>query len=259
MTEIPEHLLKRSRERRQAIGGDEGGEGASAAGSATASAPAVTTAAAAPARAAVAAPAPVAAPVPAPIVRPIPAYVAAANARKRVPIWALPVLAALPLWAYMYWKALTPPKPKVSGPLATGAVAYNTCASCHAADGSGGTGYKLSGGEVLKTFPKIEDQLNFVYLGTKAYAGKPYGDPARGRIGGAKGQMPSWGAAPRSINDAEILGAVCEERYVLGGADPAGASYKAEYDKWCAPDAPNWPLVEAGGFAAVKLDLTPKA
>jgi len=51
---------------------------------------------------------------------------------------------------------------------------------------------------------------------------------------------------------------VCEERYALSGADAAGA-FKAEYDTWCAPDAPNWPLVEAGGFAAVKLDLTPKA
>jgi len=254
VTEIPEHLLKRSRERRQAIGGDEAAGGESAAGSPAASTPAVPAAAPVAARAAAAAPAP----APAPVVKPTPAYIAAAQARRRVPIWALPVLAALPLWAYMYWKAVTPPKVKVSGPLAVGAVVYGTCASCHAADGSGGVGYKLSGGEVLKTFPKIEDQLNFVYLGTAGYAGKPYGDPSRGRIGGAKGQMPSWGAAPRTLTDADILGAVCEERYALSGADAAGA-FKAEYDTWCAPDAPNWPLVEAGGFAAVKLDLTPKA
>jgi hypothetical protein len=156
----------------------------------------------------------------------------------------------------MYWKAVTPVKPKVTGPLATGAVVYNTCSSCHGTAGEGGAGYALANGAVLKTFPKIEDQLNFVYLGTKGYAGKPYGDPAVGRIGGAKGQMPSWGG---QITDADILGAVCEERYAISGADPTSDTWKAEYDKWCAPDAPNWPLVEAGGFAAVKLDLTPKA
>src|SRR5688500_9699603 len=96
VTEIPEHLLKRSKERRSAMGR---GEGSADAGAET---PAATTDAPADAPAAVAkapaTPAPKAA-EPAPKVEaPIPPYIEAARRRRRIPVWAMPVLALLPVW-----------------------------------------------------------------------------------------------------------------------------------------------------------------
>ena len=103
------------------------------------------------------------------------------------------------------------------------------CASCHGGSGEGGVGYPFTGGEVLKTFPHIEDQLRFVYYGSEQYpaAGVDiYGDPDReggphvvlARNGAA---MPAWGG---NLTDAEILGVVCHERYDLGGGDSAGVN-----------------------------------
>jgi mono/diheme cytochrome c family protein len=43
-----------------------------------------------------------------------------------------------------------------------------SCASCHGADGGGGTGPKLSGGAVVKRFPAVDDQIRFVTDGRGA-------------------------------------------------------------------------------------------
>ena len=112
MTEIPEHLLKRAKERRDALGGSEVG--------ATSGAPA-----AAPSQQAIV-PAPVAQaivpvvpgapdnPLPPP---PDPAYVAAAKSRKKIPFWAMATLSLLPLWAFVYMLALRPQEKIVLGGL----------------------------------------------------------------------------------------------------------------------------------------------
>ena len=112
MTEIPEHLLKRSRERREALGlstGDEGGGDAPATPAALPRRrrrPAVEPAASLDARV----PPP---PAPPAVVAPPPSrrlpYVQAALRRKRIPYWAMPVVALLPLWAFIYQWSLTPP------------------------------------------------------------------------------------------------------------------------------------------------------
>jgi mono/diheme cytochrome c family protein len=259
VTEIPEHLLKRSQERRAAAGLSTPGDATPA--TTSSNTPAVP-AAATPAKAAApAAPAPVK-------LKPVPAVVMAAQSRRRIPIWAMPVVVFLPLWLWMYVLATQKPPVVVTGPLREGAVVYNKCASCHAADGGGGLGYQLSGGSLVKTFPKIEDQINFVYNGsssTKGYQGKPYGDPARGRIGGAKGKMPLWGnKLGGELTDAEIVAVLCHERYGLGGVDAVTAA-KAEYVKeaadWCSADGAKWLQVEEKGFAGagVKLDVGPQA
>ena len=63
---------------------------------------------------------------------------------------------------------------------------YTGCSSCHGAGGEGGVGYAFADGEVLKTFPHIEDQLRWVYVGTDAYVAAGvdvYGNPDR--AGGA--------------------------------------------------------------------------
>ena len=151
MTEIPEHLLKRSRERR-ASGGDSsgasGGESSAAPVPAAAATPAVK--AAVPAE-----PVTVAAVPDAP-------HVAAAKSRGRIPYWAMATLSLLPIFLFMYVRGLQPQKAEASGPIAIGIENYGSCASCHGADGGGGAGRAFSNMESLKTFPHIEDMLNWV-------------------------------------------------------------------------------------------------
>lgn len=238
MTEIPEHLLKRSKERRAALGG-EGADTPAASAPATveAASPAAAPAAAAPARA------PKAAPAAPPPPKPDPPYIAAAKNRKKVPFWAMATLSLLPIWGFMYVQGVKPEAKVVHGPLGDGSKLFISaaCAGCHNADGSGGVGRKLAEGEVLLTFPHIEDQLNLVYVGSQSFATAglgPYGDPSRGHLGYNGAFMPFQGAkAGGGMTDAQILAVVCHERYDLGGADPASAKWKAEYDKWCAEDS----------------------
>jgi hypothetical protein len=153
------------------------------------------------------------------------------------------VLAALPIWVFIYMEAMSPVKQGATGALAVGAQVFNTCSACHGHGGEGGTGYKLNDGEVLKTFPKLEDQVKFVFNGSPG-VGKPYGDPNRPggqRISGglAGGQMIAWGVAG-GLTAAQVVGAVCEERYVISGADPNDPKWQKEYADWCAPDAPKY-------------------
>jgi mono/diheme cytochrome c family protein len=144
---------------------------------------------------------------------------------------------------------MTQPPTVVEGPLGTGATVYGGCASCHGAAGGGGVGYQFSGGEVLKTFPHIEDQIRWVTYGTEGYnaAGvEIYGNPEREggpHVTGALGVMPQFGT---QLTQDEIVAVVCHERYDLGGADPTSTEYAAEYDAWCAPDAPVYAAVQDG-------------
>lgn len=214
MTEVPEHLLERSRQRRAALGlgGDEAAPAAASESSAAASTPAATPAAAAPAAPAAAAePAVPAAP------EPLPPYVEAAIRRKKIPVWALPVVAILPLWAFLYVGSLSEPEVEVEGQLALGATVYQQCAGCHGAGGGGGSGRQLSGGEVLATFPTIDGQLQFVAVGTAGFQGKPYGNPDRPggqHIGGSYGNMPAFVG---TLTDEELLAVVRHERETLAG------------------------------------------
>jgi mono/diheme cytochrome c family protein len=212
LSEVPEHLLERSRQRRAALtgGGDAASSEAPAAGASDApsSAPAPVAAAAA---AAPAEPAPPAAP------DPVPPYVEAAVRRKKIPVWALPVVAFLPLWAYLYVGSLSEPPVEVEGQLAVGAAIYQQCAGCHGANGGGGAGRQLNNGEVLATFPAIEQMLEFVAVGTTGYSGKPYGDPDRpggAHIGGSYGNMPAFLG---TLTPEELLSVIRHEREVLSG------------------------------------------
>jgi hypothetical protein len=258
VTEIPEHLLKRSRERRSALGlgGDDTGAGSDG-GDAPSSTPAVigdtavVPAAATPATRA-AAPEPAAPPPP----KPVSVVVAAHNARRRIPFWAMVALSLLPIWAFMYARAVTTQTVEATGPVGLGAELYGSCASCHGATGDGLNGYAFTDGEVLATFPNIEDQLRFVYFGTESYniAGiEIYGDPNRdggAHITGARGPMPAWGAAAGGeLTDYDILGVVCHERYELGGADETGA-YAEEYEAWCSEESVIFEDLSAGGLLA---------
>jgi mono/diheme cytochrome c family protein len=244
VTEIPEHLLKRSKDRQQS--------------GATPSTDAVATTSAA-------APAPVekaVAQVALPAL-PDPSYVAAAKSRKKIPFWAMATLSLLPLWAFMYVAALKPQEKVVEGPLAVGAAVYGSCAGCHGAEGQGGAGRVLYQGEVMKTFPKIEDMLNFVYTGSQAYvtAGlKVYGNPDR--EGGAHAPL-SYNGNPMpmqgeklggALTEEQILGVVCHERYAIGGTDPKDEKWAAEYEMWCSPESEIFLALEKGTSSFETID-----
>ena len=194
MTEIPEHLLRRSRERREALGlgGGEGGEGA-----APAAAPAPAAVAAGPAAGSAAPAVAEEAGVPAVVEEEAPTYVAPSRpARNKVPLWVMPVLIGLPLWAALYPGAFSNPTPKVTvSPLVDGQQVYGTyCSACHGASGEGGVGPKLAGGQAVLTFPNIQDHINWVETGSQSKQGQKYGDPKRpgGQHVASKGDMPAF-------------------------------------------------------------------
>jgi hypothetical protein len=261
VTEIPEHLLKRSQAAKSKAAGEPAPAGDAAAPAASSS-PVPAAKAAAPAvKAAAAAPA-----VPPPP-KPDPPFIAAAKSRKKIPFWAMLTLSMLPLWVFMYARGLTPKEPKVTGPLGEGAGLYvGGCSGCHGGNGEGGSGYAFAGGEVLKTFPHIEDMLRWVYVGTQGYQNEGvavYGNPDRpggAHQTGAKGIMPAQGSGyGGNLSEAQILAVVCHERYTLGGADPT-ADYLDEYEKWCSPEAPAWTGLEDGSLTfeniADELEMT---
>lgn len=223
MTEIPEHLLQRSRARRAALGlGGDAGDAPAATPATTAPTAAAATEAAAPAAAAAAAPTPAPAKP-----KPIPPYVAAATQRKKIPFWVIPVLAALPIWALMYALTLDKPAPKMAGPLSEGATTYGSCAGCHGPTGGGiGSFPKLSGGAVVEEFPNPADHLYWVMEGTAGF--KTLGIATFGKsqkpVGGA-GNMPGW----QSLTAQQLIGVVRHERETLSGEKMDAATLQKEY------------------------------
>ncbi len=227
MTEIPEHLLKRSRAAKGKSDPDEGGgEAPSAAVESTAAAapaPSGPPAMAAAAAAISPDPEPAAAP-------PEPHYIQAANARKKLPLWAFLLVGALPLWAISF--AGTMQQPEVEDVLFIDAeLAYTQtggCAGCHGAAGGGGTGYAFTDGEVLASFPQVIDQMAHVARGSTAIDGQQYGDPNRpggARVSGARGA----GAMPAQLNVLtlnELEMVIFHERAVLGGEDTESEAYQ---------------------------------
>jgi len=263
VTEIPEHLLKRSRDRRSALGlgGDEPAAGS---GDAPAAATPATTGSTSPAAAA-----PPAGPVgrkaaaavaPPPPPKPDPPYVAAAKSRRKIPFWAMLSLSLLPIWLFMYVRSVTAAPEVATGPLGVGTELYGVCASCHGANGEGGVGRQFSEGEIVKTFPHIEDQVRFVYFGTAEYnvAGiSNYGNPEREggpHLTQSLGVMPGQGAlAGGDLTDDEVLAVVCHERYDLGGIDPASEEYVEEFEHWCSDESPIYEALESGNTSFATL------
>lgn len=246
MTEIPEHLLKRSKERRAALGGDD--SAAADAASPSTATPAITASAAVAAAPATAKPAK-AAPAAPPPPKPDPAYIAAAKSRKKIPFWAMATLSLLPIWGFMYVQGVKPQAKTAHGPLGDGVGVYSAnCSTCHNPDGSGNLGRPFVGGASQQTFPHIEDQLNLVYTGSKAFAdaGLPfYGDESLKHLGYNGAYMPKFGG---TISDADILAAVCHERFDLGGVETDSPEWAEEYELWCSPESEVYLGLEEGTF-----------
>jgi mono/diheme cytochrome c family protein len=215
VTEIPEHLLKRSKERRAAIGGEPApGDEATAAAT-----PATTEAAEAPAPAAAAAAPAVPAELPAPEPpKPLRPEVAAAMTRRKIPYWALPVLLALPLWAYVYQGTLEPPPEPEAGVLALGEEVYGQCAACHGATGGGVSGPPLT--DVLTTWPDWRDHLAWVAVGSQGWPADTYGADDRPKNGG----MPAFASI---LSEEELAQVVLYERVEFGALEEGSEEYLA--------------------------------
>ncbi len=207
MTEIPEHLLKRSKAAK-----------AKATGTPDEATEAPTESATAPA--APATPTPVVEELPAPIAP----YVAAARARKKIPWWAASGLLLLPIWAISYVGTLERPPQETTGLLAEGLHVYESrCASCHGATGAGGSGHALANGEVLATFPNAAAHIEWVAKGSDGFGlGNPYGAADQARI--VEGGMPGWADV---LTTEELIGVVLHERARLSGSKDDAALAEA--------------------------------
>lgn len=160
-------------------------------------------------------------------------YVAAAKARKTIPVWVMPVLLFLPFWAIYYVGYLERP-PVTDGLAFEGNEVYATCSGCHGVGGGGGSGRQLSGGEVALTFPAYEEgdaydglagMIAWVANGSTATAALEgsgiYGDPDREGgpqvIGAVLGNMSGFGA---QLDVEELAAVVYHERSQFGELAP---------------------------------------
>ena len=251
MTEIPEHLLARSKARRQAIGQDEGGDasadvsagGPAAGGDAPAASAAVEKAGAAAAPAGVE-PAAGLAPAKAPSAPALPPEkpkrpeVVAAESRKKIPSWAVPAVVALPVWAFLYAFTLDPPTEGLSPALAEGEHLYGSggggCDACHGSDGGGGVGPAFANGAVVETFSSYEDHVQWVTIGSNGWrdqVGATYGDTEKPVLGFNGNPMPAFEG---TLTEEEILLVVRYEREIISGfgCEPELAELTEEE---CAP------------------------
>lgn len=217
MVEVPEHLLQRSRDRRKDLGATTGDEpAAEVPPSETTAAPAVAESQAPAAAAEPSLPElPDLEPEPEPQPEPARPWVQAALTRKKIPVWAVPVLIFLPFWAIIFAGTLEAPE-RDSEIISLGREVYDGsggCAGCHGAEGGGGIGPALVDGAVLNSFVDWRDHAIWVVNGSPP-AGQVYNDEGDVSTEG----MPSNGD---KLSAQEILAVVYFERVELGGAAEA--------------------------------------
>ncbi len=201
LTEIPEHLLKRSAARKAALSGESApAEEASDAGSAVEPA---ATQAAAPAVAESTAPEVYVEPEP----EPVAPYITSFQERKKIPYWIVPVLLFLPVWGMFYYGTLERVPQGLTGLLGEGEHLYVEagCSGCHGGEGGGGIGPAFADGEVHETFTTIEDQMVWITQGSAVVGtGQNYASPD-GRARQVAGGMPSYGTGAAIELDVEQL------------------------------------------------------
>jgi len=150
-----------------------------------------------------------------PLPEPVKPWVQAALTRKKIPVWAVPVLIFLPFWAIIFAGTLESPE-RDTEIIALGREVYDGsggCAGCHGAEGGGGIGPALVGGEVLNAFVDWRDHVIWVVNGSPP-AGQVYND--EGEI--STERMPANGD---KLSAREILAVTYFERVELGGASEA--------------------------------------
>ncbi len=234
MSEVPEHLLERSRLARERMTGVAGDAPAAASSAAVAAAPAA------------AAPAAAAAPVPITIAEPDPLSPMAevAMARSVIPFWVVPVLVFLPIWGLLYVGTLER-QPQENPVLSAGGEVYASCQGCHGANGQGGQGQVLNGGSVVATFPSFEAQMWWIANGSPD-PGTPFGNPDR--EGGQRESYAYSGAAmpAQALDPVALIEVTYYERIEHGEQDPTELDWVVEWvESGEVPDSFEIPAVEA--------------
>ena len=204
MTDVPAHLLARSRARRSVAGsGDEaapaattlepsGGDGPAPSAATAATPEVVDTTPAAP--------------------DPVAPWVEAATTRQKIPFWAVPALALLPLWAAAYMLTLDTPTPTELGAFEAGEEVYGVnCSFCHGATGGGsGANPALTGPDgVESTFATPAAQVAWVALGSTGSTAAGFDTYGDGTPKAVTGGMPAWGD---SLTPDELMDVVLHER-----------------------------------------------
>jgi mono/diheme cytochrome c family protein len=189
-----------------------GGGGVAAAAPTESAAPA-TSGGAAPAAAQAAVPAAAAAPAAPALPDPVAPWVEAAQTRRKIPFWAVPVLALMPLWAVVYALTLDPATPTEPGPVQLGAEIYagQGCSGCHGAGGAG-AGAVPALDLVAEHFPEPADMITWIALGSAGYQAAGIDEYAPGI--GVAGGMPAFGD---SLSAEELMAVVLHERSAYGG------------------------------------------
>lgn len=133
-----------------------------------------------------------------------------------VPFWAVPVLVAVPIWAWVYVGTLAPTERSAYETVGADLYAAH-CAACHGSEGEGRTGPRLADGAVFETWPSFEDHIEWVQVGGAGWLerhGLTYGAPGKTVHGAA---MPAFGGR---LSEQEIVHVVLYERTVLAGTNP---------------------------------------
>ena len=238
MTEVPEYLFERSRQRRIALGllEDDGSGGGASADSSDGGGQASSGPSSADVIAAAKADAKLEQVGETEIE---PAWVSAARQRTKIPMWALPVMFFLPLWAFVYVKLTEPPPEPVTARTEGAATYAAQCASCHGGNGAGseagGVGRPLYNGEVLLTFPKLDaDMILWLTVGSEGIGiGNTYGAtdrPGGAHISGETGaNMPGFGGA---LTEYKIYSVARYIREVLSGEELSDEELAARDAEW---------------------------
>jgi mono/diheme cytochrome c family protein len=171
---------------------------------------------AAPAAAKAAAPAPAAATPATPAApEPTPPWVEAAQTRKKIPFWAVPVLFLLPVWAIIYALTLDPPTVD-DGPLVVGDEVYNGkgCSGCHGATGAGAGSIPALVGDTAPTevFPRPVDQVAWIALGSDGWQQAGLDTLPNGTA--VNGGMPAWAD---SLTAEELMAVTLHTRATFNG------------------------------------------
>jgi mono/diheme cytochrome c family protein len=172
-----------------------------------------------------------------------------AKRRKRIPLWAVPIFPALLVWGIIYVNGVSNPPAATNTPDAMGAQVYAHCSSCHGSNGEGtGTAPKFAGGDLLKVFPKWQDQVKWVNIGSSNWTAqtgsKTFGDTKK-QIG--SGGMPGFGplGSDKSLSCEDIVMVVRYERQHFAGEAP-----NDELDKLAEQIASGAPVSDIPNCAA---------
>jgi mono/diheme cytochrome c family protein len=147
-----------------------------------------------------------------------------AKRRKKIPLWVVPLFPALLVWALIYVNGVTTPPAAANTPDSMGAQIYgDKCSGCHGATGGGGSGPAFAGGDLLKVFPKWDEQVHWVDVGsanwTKVTGSETFGETKKPID--ANKVMPGFGPdGDSSLTCSEIVLVVRYEREHFAGAEP---------------------------------------